>query len=264
MATGGVPPLPPAGYQPTSMWEPPGPRPPAKRRGSVPTFVVVLVVLGFIGVVGAVILSQTPSDEPVHGATREPEKALVAPNPRVTRVGALNAYCGSPTAWPEVARHVPTQPGRSQIVLTPAEFTSPVATGFDNGAKGFPYAISGSTVLSPHTDGKLTGDATVLSRTRTVTCVTLDSSRSLDRSCNYTSVVNQTASTLQLAQDHYRVTVYELHSGHVLHKGEILTRSDGCPDHIQLKSGVSTVAYDLSAAEVMNWITTHFVDGKPR
>ena len=119
-------------------------------------------------------------------------------------------------------------------------------------------------MISPTTDNAFTDDASVLARTRTVTCVTLAGTERVGQTCPYTDRLNPMSSvSTELAQNRFAITVYELHSGGILHKGEILTRSSACPEWAVTSEGGGMVAYGITDQDVLAWLDSHFVDGKP-
>ncbi|MFN8019067.1 MAG: hypothetical protein U0P45_13225 [Acidimicrobiales bacterium] len=130
-----------------------------------------------------------------------------------------------------------------------------------------PYGIPfGTTVISPRTDGVLLQDPSAHERVRSVACISLGSTVGTGRSCAYTTSPWSAAlprSDYELASNHWDVTVYEIHSGGILHKGQIFTSTSHCPHYIQPSSTDTQVTNGLTQEQVMDWITSHFVDGKP-
>lgn len=68
---------------------------------------------------------------------------------------------------------------------------------------------------------------------------------------------------MNVARNRYAITVYELHSGGILHKGEIQTRASGCPPFAQSQDPSGMVAYGLTEQDILAWLNSHFVAGKP-
>ena len=173
----------------------------------------------------------------------------------------LAGYCDRPSeAWPEVPRYRPGDPVRT-FVRQDADTTG---NGFDGDVA--PAVANGSTVISPHPDGRLLADASVLARTRAVTCVTFGSAVRTGRTCRYGagSPSPGSRSASELASNRWRVVVYELHSGAVLHQGEIATSTSHCPRHRYAHRGSSgTVAFILGRDDVLAWFARHFAEGTP-
>ena len=229
--------------------------------------ITLLVVVGFAllcaAVVGVVQLTGNGPDddasEEVVGfgdATTVPEVTV----PRQEVMGNLATYCQDPgQAWAEVPGHIPGQPSRlwldvdEDLALTNGTYGQVVA-----------QEREGSTVISPATDGKVTLDQSVLTRTRAVACIRFLRTEGLGRSCDYGQWAFQQAAdfSLELAQNRYEVVVYELHNGGILHKGEILSPAPYCPDSAT-DDGTSMVASALRQREVLDWVSSHFVGGKP-
>ena len=113
-----------------------------------------------------------------------------------------------------------------------------------------------------------TDDSNVLARTRSVTCVTPLGTELLGTECYFENTgpygfgISAEPKTMQLARNRFAITVYELHSGGILHKGEIETRADGCTEGAVV-NGASMLAWGLTDQDVLAWLNAHFVDGKP-
>lgn len=196
------------------------------------------------------------------GPTSTVTAAPTTTTPRVTQVGYLSAYCNAPgLKWPEVPPHVPGEPVRAyarvmELGLDNASDTSSYIT------TRYPSALGGSTVISPATDNAFTDDPSVLIRTRAVACVTLIGTEEAGVPCMYTEgIVGQVGA--QAARNRFAITVYELHSGGILHKGEIVTRASQCPEWAVTGEGGGLVAYGITDQDVLAWFDSHFVDGKP-
>jgi len=171
--------------------------------------------------------------------------------------------------WPEVPPHVPGEPDRT--------YTKVMDTGVDTASNETagsyypvdPSSLGGSTVISPHTDNLFKrDDPSVLPRTRTVACVTLLGTESVGKECDFNNdspfgfPTTNDYKTMQLAQNRFAITVYELHSGGILHKGEILTPAARCSPGAVVTGG-DTLAWGLTDADILAWFNSHFVDGKP-
>lgn len=225
----------------------------------------VAVVLVALAVVAGVVVSNKQDEKAARddATSTTARRATTTTIPRITDASALAGYCSSPGAkWNEVAPHVPAEPSRSNVTVDhgaarPNGFDG---SGMDTAARG------GSTVISPHTDGRFTDDPSVLARSRSVTCVRYVRTDTIGRQCDYGNDnfgLSGSRYTLGVARNVYEVTVYELHSGGILHKGEVWSRTpSGCPDHAYVER-TSTVSYPLTDGDVLAWLGSHFVDGKP-
>ncbi|MGN6695206.1 MAG: hypothetical protein ACTHN0_13605 [Aquihabitans sp.] len=248
----------------------PRPSPHRKQRAWVAPL-VVLLVLGAIGA-GVVAVVQMSDDDTSSASGKQGAKATstLPPTttiPRVTQVELLDQYCNAPgLKWPEVPPHVPGEPDRT--------YTKVMDRGVDtasNRTEGSydpepASSLGGSTVISPHTDGVFTDNGWVLPETRTVACVTLLGTENVGKGCDFNNVTqfgfNNGYKTMNLAQNRFAITVYELHSGGILHKGEILTPASSCSPGAVVSAG-DTLAWGLTDADVLAWFSSHFVDGKP-
>lgn len=252
------------------MAPPPRYEPPRRRRGWVAPL-VVLLALGAI-VAGVVVVAQQSDDDADASKGKGAAQATttVAPTttiPRVTQVGLLEGYCNAPgLKWPEVPPHVPGEPDRT--------FTRVLDRGVDTASNetsgsyypADPSSLGGSTVISPRTDSIFTDEPSVLARTRTVACVTLVGTENVGKECNFNDGqfggITGSYKTMQLAQNRFAITVYELHSGGILHKGEILTPARSCSPGAVVTGG-DVLAWGLTDADVLAWFNSHFVDGRP-
>lgn len=233
---------------------------------------VVLIVLGVLAavVVGAVLASDDGSDDArAEGAAPTSTLPPTTTIPRVTQVGLLQEYCNAPgVKWPEVAPHVPGEPDRTYIKVLDRGVDTASNETSGRYVPADPSTLGGSTVISPHTDNVFTDEPSVLARTRTVACVTLVGTESVGQDCyfnNYSEFGFTSGTdykTMQLSQNRFAITVYELHSGGILHKGEILTPAGRCPPGAVV-TGDSVLAWGLTDADVLGWMGSHFVDGKP-
>lgn len=186
--------------------------------------------------------------------------------PRITQMSLLDAYCTAPGAkWPEVPAHVPGEPDRTYVHVSSAGVdTARDSESTDYPGQMAPEQMGGSTVISPQTDGAFTRNETVLPRTRTVACVSLLGTDGVGTSCPYNGILGDLRPvTLQSAVNKFDVTVYELHSGGILHKGEIHTRTNGCPPWAITNDPSGMVAYGLTNQDLLTWFNSHFVGGKP-
>ncbi|MFN8019066.1 MAG: hypothetical protein U0P45_13220 [Acidimicrobiales bacterium] len=257
-------PVGPPGAPPTT-WAP-APRPPVPPKGRSAGTIVALVLVLFVAVAAAVafVVTRSGGEDAATGATTTLAPVTTTrPSPTFRlNAGALAAYCANPgQAWPEVPRHVAGQPARTYVHQDDDTFGS----GFDGELP--PAAASGSTVLSPHTDGRLIDDESVMARTRSVTCVTFAEAVRVGRSCPYVpqnaSPYQPATNSYELTSDHWDITVYELHSGGILHKGQIFTPTGHCPAHRYTDIGGDQVAFRMGDPDVLAWLGSHFVDGRP-
>jgi hypothetical protein len=232
----------------------------------------VLVLLGVVAA-GVVFAVQSGEEGDDAAAKRSPgitEETLPPTTtiPRVTQPELLSEYCNAPgTKWPEVPAHVPGEPDRTQVRVMGGGVSSASDTREQPSQLDSGNGLGGSTVISPQTDGAFTDDPSVLERTRTVACVTHIATESTGETCNYNTSPFEGFSTsyvtLQVAKNRYAITVYELHSGGILHQGEIHTRASGCPAYALTDEGSGYVAYGITDQDVLAWLNSHFVGGKP-
>ena len=240
-------------------------RPPAART-RFPAWIVLLVVLVTGAVIGGAIwLSEEDSDtERASAQGSDPESVTsttYAPTDRVTQVPLLVGFCdGTPAKWPEVPIQVPGEPARTYVVVDSAGDTDSDGASNLNGTP----ATGGSTVVSPRTDGRYTKDPEALNRTRSVTCVQYESTEQYGQACEYSedSFGMSGIYTLNLHISRYSITVYELHSGGVMARGELFTSQRGCPDHAMVGGTNATVGYPLEDQQILQWLGEHFIDGK--
>lgn len=242
-----------------------GAAPPPRRSGRIGLVAALVVLLVIAGVAALVAVAVDRSDDQRQdAASGSASTETIAPTttaPRQTKPGLLGEYCRRPVPWSEVPVYQAGQPARASVIVesTPLE-GQPQEDTQTSGAR------EGSTVLSPHTDGKLIDDPSALIRTRAVVCIQRDRIVQTGRTCPMQWTTGPNAGTRvdpALAQSHYKVTVYELHSGGVLHKGELFTDAD-CPSYVSFFAvGTPSVGQPLHQEQVMEWVTTHFVDGKP-
>ena len=226
---------------------------------------MLILVLGIVAalVVAGVKASDDADSEASSAETTQTTVPATTTIPRVTQVQLLQEYCNAPgLKWPEVPPHVAGEPDRTyaRIMDIGLDNASDTSSSIRSPSSS---TLGGSTVISPHTDNAFTDDASVLPRTRTVTCVTLVGTEAVGETCNYTQQLSFSTASAQVAQNRFAVTVYELHSGGILHKGEILTRATGCPEWAVTSEGGGLVAYGLTDQDVLSWLNSHFVDGKP-
>jgi hypothetical protein len=180
---------------------------------------------------------------------------------RISSPGMLDGYCNLPGAtWPEVPAHVPGEPVRMQVSYLSG---SERVNGYDDSETSIrPSRNGGSTVISPTTDGKFTSEPLVLPRTRAVACIQHLATEGTGVSCDYGQFEFTVDFTIELARSRYEIIVYELHSGGILHRGEIWSDTSDCPDKAR-DDGTGQVAMGIDDADVLSWIGSHFVDGKP-
>ena len=216
------------------------------------------VALG-AAVIGAVAIDD---DEPeVAAPTTSTTTTTYAPLARVTDLSMLERYCvtgnrGRP--WPEVPPHVAGEPDRAWVPQPDGNPGQDVAPRFG----------PGSTVISPVADGSFTTDPTVFERTRSVVCIEHEATEPAGRTCDgYEAALGSfrplPASSFQVGRSKFTVTVFELHSGGVLHRGEIWTELGGCPDRISVRSADTLLIRPLTEGDVSEWVSTHFVGGNP-
>jgi hypothetical protein len=194
--------------------------------------------------------------------------------PRTEDARLLDEYCDRPGAkWAEVPAYDPAAASSTHVVFE--------EEGLDNGfhdqvasessRSGEPGNWGGRTAISPKADG--TFEAAGAAEVRTVTCVSLVGTESVGKTCEFVTgpgapvVGAEPASAgLELARNRFSVTVYELRSGGVLHKGEIVTPTELCPESLLTEEGQALgaqVAYGLTQQDALTWLGAHFVDGKP-
>jgi hypothetical protein len=234
---------------------------------------VAVVLLGLIaaGVVFAVQATDDDGDATASKGSLGITKETLAPTttiPRTTQPELLSQYCNAPgTKWPEVPAHVPGEPDRAQVRFMGGGVSSASDVKEQPAQLDSGNDLGGSTVISPQTDGTFTDDPSVLPRTRTVACVTHIATDPTGETCQYNSGPFEGLSTsyvtLQVARNRYAITVYELHSGGILHKGEIQTRASGCPAYALTNEGSGLVAFGLTDQDILAWLSSHFVGGKP-
>lgn len=267
----------PGPYRPLaspSAWAPPPPRSstgPSRRGGGWLGPLVVLVVLGGLIAIAVVAVRNGEQDDAAERRTGSDLTTETAPPtttiPRVTQTELLSAYCNAPGAkWPEVPPHVPGEPDRTQVRFLGGGVDSASDTKDRRVSDGSGEGIGGSTVISPQTDGAFTDDPSVLPRTRTVTCVTHIATDPTGETCEYNTgpfEISTSYRAMNVARNRYAITVYELHSGGILHKGEIQTRASGCPPFAQSQDPSGMVAYGLTEQDILAWLNSHFVAGKP-
>lgn len=263
-------PVPPSAWGVAGMPPAPSGRPSHRRRSWVGPVAAVAILAMLAG--GVLILVRSSEDDDERAGTKASgaqATTTLPPTttiPRVTQVELLEDYCNAPgLKWPEVPRHLPGEPDRA--------YTKVMDTGLANASDtgGFispdsASSLGGSTVISPQTDNVFIDDPSVLARTRSVACVTFVGTEGTGLSCDYTggslgSPFSRV--TVEMAQNRFAITVYELHSGGILHKGEILTRSGGCPEWAVTDEGNGKVAWGLTDQDVLAWFDSHFVGGQP-
>jgi len=247
--------------QPVSVgsWEAPAhaPQPSRKKRGPWAAVLAAAVVVATV-TAAAVVLQG--------GSDLLPEAAPTTTTPRNAWHGQLNRYCEQPgQAWPEVPRYVPGEPARTYAHFEPG--------GVSNGSEDKNYldqvpVYLGALAVSPTTAGaRFSSEASEIHDIRSVTCIDFIETVPLGRRCPY-HVLDATRPSLSPPQveldsayNRYRIAVYELHSGKVLTEGEIDSRNDACPRFVPNPD--ETVGYWLTGQQVLDWMHTHFVDGKP-
>ncbi len=229
--------------------------------------IVVLAVVAAAVVLGVQAMD---SSDDVDGTSAGSEATAATQPPttqpaRVTQPDALAAYCAQPGAkWDEVPPHVPGEPVRMQVEVAQGAEQANGYNGDTFSSSSWPHG--GSTVISPHTDGLFTDEPLVLARTRAVACVHFLARDGLGQQCDYGDALAQFRNapdfTLELAKNRFEIVVYELHSGGVLHRGEIWSDTSHCPDKAS-DEGTGQVVTAISDVDVLAWIGSHFVDGKP-
>lgn len=258
-------------------WRPPGvpvppnvvgpamaapPSPPARSRGAI-----VLVVLVVAAVVGAAVVGVVGSrdDRSSEGErlAGSASTTTAAPVPVLRHLDPfeLDRYCdGAGAAWSETPAFAAGEPARLQVEIVSA---GPRGNGSDPGV--VPRVLAGgSTTISPQADGAFDTEAS-FETTRAVACVRYLGRDATGRTCAYTATFTgngEADRTLELAKDRYEIVVYELHSGGVLHRGEVWSGVDGCPADVADR-GTGEVVRQVSDTELLAWITAHFVDGQP-
>lgn len=241
---------------------PQGPIGPVRRARGTNAVVIVLAVLLVIGVLATISVAtvgrSNSGDSKDASGTSAPVTSTTIP--RVSYPNLITGYCANVAPWPEVPPYVAGQPARASVVIWDVGLA-------DSPLSEAEFAIGGSTVLSPHTDGKLISDRSIMVRTRAVACFVRDRFVNTGRTCPMQFYMGpQTGLRINpvLEQQHYTVTVYELHSGHVLHRGEIFTEAS-CPRDINSFGTYKNapVAMPITKSQVIEWVSTHFVNGKP-
>ncbi len=248
----------------------------ARRRRRLVTLLVVGAVL--CGGVGLVLAERSRNDARTRRERAADEAALErAANTttttavRIRDTSLLDSYCARPaTAWPEVPAHVPGEPSRTWVVRV--DGVSGGAVPSESGPTVGTASELGSTVLSPRTDGLLTRDPAALDRTRSVTCLTFDGTVGTGTPCPYERELYPGLGTngggggtfeLELARSRWKLVVYELHGGTVLHQGEIQSQAPGCPDQVRVDEGSTQVWFPLTDGDVGGWFAAHFTEGRP-
>ena len=273
------PPIPPPGSPAggaygAPMWGAPAPAPRRSNRAAWLVPLLVLVGFGLAAALVVFIVGQTADgessskDRSATSISTRPTIPTTTTLPRVAQRDLLSAYCNAPGAkWPEVAPHVPGEPGRTFVRYMGGGLSNAADTREALSQQIPDAALGGSTVISPRTDSVFTDDESVLGRTRTVTCVTFLATEPTGQDCQYNGNSFNTPFGspvgAQLARNKYAITVYELRSGGILHKGEIHTRAGGCPEWAITDQGDGLIAHGLTEQDVLSWINSHFVDGKP-
>lgn len=277
-STAQVPPPTPS-LPPLNVWTPaPVPRPSTKRGGSTVVAVGIVAALLVAAAIVVVALKVTGSDDGGDGRSGSDRAAgtdadgqghaattttTEDPRRRLNRA-ELTAYCGAQDkAWPEVPPFVAGQPARAEVAWQGAPV---VGNGWD-GAKEAqpPDPVLGSTVISPAPDGRFTDVEAVRANTRAVACIEYIGPEDTRTPCEYeaSGLVAGPYAPRQLARRQWKVTVYELHSGGVLHRGEIWTPADHCPAWVLTERTDEFVTFRLTDAMVADWFATHFAGGKP-
>ena len=263
--------MPPTSYG-ARTWSTPAPPP----KGRSPLAILLLTLVAVVAVIGGlaalVVVGVRVSDD--KASERATEQAREAAPPatdpaRVVDLEMLSGYCTSPgAAWSEVPRHIPGEPSRVQVeFLGGGPETNGVREDSSGRSLGARYEpTGGSTVISPKTDGAFATDPSVLARTRAVACIRHVAADPTGEQCGYLNSNNPFGSapdfTLELVRNRFEIVVYELHSGGILHRGEIWSLTDDCPDSAY-DEGTGQVVLPIGDSDVLTWIGSHFVDGKP-
>lgn len=224
-------------------------------------FLGVLVAIGALAAAVGLSASWSLEDQESRAAERAASGTTTTTQPpRVRDAVALANYCAVPgAAWQEVPPHQPGQPSRAWVQLDQGDG---IATGSD-GDRAVTWTPNGSTVISPETDGRFTDDASVLERTRAVACLNHLGTDEVGESCYYQQQMTFAPQHVRTGRLRFEIVVYELHSGGILHRGEIHSRTGGCPEWFSSGTGSGLVTRAITEADVMAWLSAHFVGGRP-
>ena len=273
----------PLGWVPSQV-SPPPPRPgrpPHRRlRPSPGMRLLGLLRLAVVAGLGAVVGHQAVvhglralGDDGSSAARDRPATTTTIPETTTTTLAravnpsALAYYCDHPgEAWPEVPPQVAGRPARTYVGDAADDpgngaYLSSLGNGVEAPLSGF---LGGSTVLSPQPDGQLTSERAILGNTRSVTCLRYLGIEGTGQQCAYTGEGRPLPRpTYELAASRWEVVVYELHSGGVLHRGEVRSLTSFCPTGIMPAATDTQVIRNLDQGTVLDWLGSHFLDGAP-
>lgn len=220
---------------------------------------VVAAVVGVIALTAIVLVAGSDGD--VLGTP------TTTTQPRQLQARALSEYCDLPgEAWTEVPAYEAGEPVRTQVRFLGGGVDNAMDRRNEPSRSLYDPVTLGSTELSPGTDGEFSKAAADREDVRAVTCVTHVGMLPVNEACFYQDDPTDPESGYRsylLARNRYRVAVFELHSGDILHEGTIETEVEGCPKYLRTDRYTPQIAWGLRPAQILTWFDENFVDGEP-
>lgn len=227
-----------------------------------PRWVLPASIGGAIGLIALVlVLIVAGSDGEVLGSPTTTTEV------RIQRPRLLSEYCDLPgEAWSEVPAYEAGEPIRSHVRFMGGGIDNALDSRTGSDAPWVEPVTLGSTALSPDTDGRFSKAVADRDDVRTVTCVTHTEVVPVGPSCFFRADPTDPRAGwkgYRLSRNAYRVAVFELHTGEILHEGTIETRARSCPRYMSTASFSREIAWGIRPDDVLAWFDENFDEGEP-